>query len=70
MVARNEADWESRLWNLTHDLVVRLAVENTGAGVQHADAAIECLSLASTTVATYRAAVERDIKEDRRGNAH
>lgn len=59
MVARNEADWEMRLWHLTHDLVVRVALENTDADVLPESTALECLTLATATVMTYRAAVER-----------
>lgn len=71
MVARNEADWEVRLWYLTHDLVVQMAQDNADAGVEPADTAMDCLRLASATVLTYRAAVERHIKEENsRGNAH
>jgi len=62
MVARTETDWETRLWHLTHDLVVRMAVENASDGVEHDDAVYECLRLASTTVNTYRAAVERSVE--------
>lgn len=59
MVAKTEADWELRLWHLTHDLVVRMAMENADAEVPAVEAAIECLELASAAVNTYRAVVER-----------
>lgn len=58
MVARNEADWEERLWHLTHDLVVRMAPENADDGVDAEDAAIECCQIAAATVNVYRAAVQ------------
>lgn len=62
MVARHEADWETRLWNLTHDLVVRMAPSNDAAGIDHQSASIECLQMASMTVSVYRAAVERSTE--------
>lgn len=58
MVARNEADWETRLWHLTHDLVVRMAPDNADAGVAPEDAAIECCRIAAATVNVYRVAAE------------
>lgn len=62
MVARNEADWETRLWHLTHDLVVRVSLENGDAGVSPQATAVECLELAVAVVATYRAAVEQRME--------
>lgn len=58
MIARREADWEERLWHLTHDIVVRLSVEGDE-DFDPDDLALQSISIATTTVATFRTIVER-----------
>lgn len=60
---RAAPDWEERLWNLTHDIAVRLAMEAIEEGRTPLDAALTSVVLAAATVAEYRASAEQ-ITED------
>lgn len=55
MVATFRPDWEERTWQLAHDLVVRLALEVVEQGRDPTEAAIQCVELAETAAAAYRA---------------
>lgn len=47
-------DWEERYWNLTHDITVRLAIENYETEKQMSDAVVSAVGLAAATCAGYR----------------
>lgn len=55
MVATFRPDWEERTWQLAHDLVVRLALEVVEQGRDPTEAALQCVELAETAAAAYRA---------------
>ncbi len=47
-------DWEERLWQLTHDVAVRLAIEAKDTETDPVVAAGEAVSVAATTCELYR----------------
>lgn len=63
IAATRDPEWEERMWALTHDLVVAASVT---AGMDRAaprECVADCIVIASTTVSTYRAVLER-LSED------
>lgn len=52
-------DWEERFWKLTRDLVVRAVPPKPDAMLDSRSVVADCLVVASVTIATYKAVLER-----------